>query len=64
MSGIEDETLIIVSDLVEHEDGSATLEVKTSPDVTAMLVGIGLTQLVKTALAEELKQDSEVLCQD
>ena len=44
--------IIEVTTIEEHEDGSATIEIETSPDVTAMLVGLGLTQLVKKAIEE------------
>ena len=44
--------IIEVTTIEEHEDGSATIEIETSPDVTAMLIGLGLTQLVKKAIEE------------
>ncbi|MEK9751556.1 MAG: hypothetical protein VW236_08400 [Flavobacteriaceae bacterium] len=53
MSGIDDKTLITVSELLEHEDGSATAQIEASPEGVRMLVEIGLTALLEKAIAED-----------
>ena len=44
---------IDVKDYVEHEDGSATLVVDTSPDATRLLVEVGLRRLLEMAVDKE-----------
>lgn len=44
---------IEVTDYVEHEDGSATLVVDTSPDATRLLVEVGLRRLLEMAVDKE-----------
>ena len=45
--------LIEVKRLEEKEDGSANLEIETSPEATRLLVEIGLTSLLEKALDKE-----------
>ena len=42
--------MIEVKDLVEHEDGGATLTVDMSPDTTRFLVEIGLQVILARAI--------------
>jgi len=65
MSGIESNTevakdipLIIVSEMIEHEDGGATFNIETSPEATRYLVEIGLTALLEKAIDAENKEYS------
>ena len=44
---------INVTDYVEHEDGSATIVVDTSPDATRLLVEVGLRRLLEMAVNNE-----------
>jgi len=39
--------------LVEHEDGSATMQIDTTPEATRLLVEIGLVSLLEKALDEK-----------
>lgn len=48
-----DTHIIEVTEYQEHEDGSATINIVTSPDVTAMLVSLGLQALIKRSLEED-----------
>ena len=52
------DAFITVSDLVEHEDGSATMQIDTTPDATRLLVEIGLISLLEKALDEKNKEYS------
>jgi len=45
--------MIQVTRLEENEDGSANLEIETSPEATRLLVEIGLTSLLEKALDKE-----------
>mgnify|MGYP000597765383 FL=1 len=47
------DAFITVSDLVEHEDGSATMQIDTTPEATRLLVEIGLVSLLEKALDEK-----------
>ena len=47
------DAFITVSDLVEHENGSATMQIDTTPDATRLLVEIGLISLLEKALDEK-----------
>ena len=53
-----DISLITVSNLQEHEDGSATMDIETSPEATRLLVEVGLTALLEKAIDEENKEYS------
>ena len=48
--------LITVTEIKEHEDGSATAQVDTSPEGTRMLVELGLISLLEKAIDEENKE--------
>lgn len=52
-------SLIEVTEFQENKDGSAVIQIETSPDVTAVLVGIGLQTLVKQVIDEEQNDESE-----
>jgi len=47
------DAFITVGDLVEHEDGSATMQIDTTPEATRLLVEIGLVSLLEKALDEK-----------
>ena len=47
------DAFIKVGDLVEHEDGSATMQIDTTPEATRLLVEIGLVSLLEKALDEK-----------
>jgi len=49
--------IIEVIEFHENEDGSAMIQIETSPDVTALLVGMGLQTLVKKAMRDVLNDD-------
>lgn len=49
----KDIPLITVSELQEHEDGSATAQVDTSPEGTRFLIEIGLISLLEKAIDKE-----------
>lgn len=51
--GFDNIPLITVSELKEHEDGSATIIIETSTEATRNLVEIGLTALLEKAIDEE-----------
>ena len=53
MMDVEKDALIGVSNMVEHEDGSATFQIDTTPEATRLLVEIGLTSLLEKALDKE-----------
>lgn len=48
----EHDSLITVKDLVEHEDGSATMVVDTTPEATRLLVEEGLLSLLEKVADE------------
>ena len=51
--GLDSIPLITVSELQEHEDGSATCTIDTSPEGTRLLVEVGLTALLEKAIDAE-----------
>jgi len=53
MKDLEKDVLITVSDMVEHEDGSATFKIDTTTEATRLLVEIGLVSLLEKALDKE-----------
>ena len=53
MSGIDNSSLITVSNLQEHEDGSATMDIETSPEATRLLVEVGLTALLEKVIDKD-----------
>lgn len=54
----QESSIIEVIELQENEDGSALIQIETSPDVTAMLVGLGLQALVKKAMRDVIDDES------
>ena len=54
----QEESLIEVTEFQENEDASAVIKVETSPEVTAILVGVGLKTLVKQAMQEAINDKS------
>lgn len=48
---------IKITDIEEHEDGSATLQVECSPEVFAAIFNVGFISLVKTGLHWETDND-------
>lgn len=55
---VETDALIGVSDMVEHEDGSATFKIDTTPEATRLLVEMGLVSLLEKAIDENNKDYS------
>jgi hypothetical protein len=53
MKELENDSLIAVSNLVEHEDGSATMTIDTTPEATRLLVEMGLISLLEKAIDKE-----------
>ena len=53
MKDLETDVLIIVRDMVEHEDGSATMKIDTTPEATRLLVEMGLVSLLEKAIDKE-----------
>lgn len=58
MKDIEKDVLITVSDMVEHEDGSATFKIDTTTEATRLLVEMGLVSLLEKAIDENNKDYS------
>ena len=58
MKDLGTDSLIGVSDMVEHEDGSATLTIDTTPEATRLLVEMGLISLLEKAIDENNKDYS------
>ena len=56
----QESSLIEVIEFNENEDGSAMIQIETSPDVTALLVGMGLQTLVKKAMREVIDGESGI----
>ena len=52
MKDLEKDVLITVSDMVEHEDGSATFKIDTTTEATRLLVEMGLVSLLEKATDE------------
>ena len=46
----KDSNIIKVTEVHEHEDGSATLQVECSPETFAAIFNVGFVSLVKTGL--------------
>ena len=53
MKELETDAFIKVSDMVEHEDGSATFKIDTTTEATRLLVEMGLVSLLEKAIDEE-----------
>lgn len=55
---MSEKQIIEVKEFQENKDGSAVIQIETSPDVTAILVGVGLKTLVKQAMQEVIDDES------
>ena len=53
MKELENNSLIVVSNLVEHEDGSATMQIDTTREATEFLVQEGLVSVLEKAIDKE-----------
>ena len=49
--------IIKVTDIEEHEDGSATLQVECDPDTFMAIFDVGFVTLVKRGLESERSED-------
>jgi hypothetical protein len=49
--------IIKVTDIEEHEDGSATLQVECDPEIFAAIFNVGFIELVKRGLESERSED-------
>jgi hypothetical protein len=49
--------MIVVTEVVEHEDGSATITFDVSDDAKQALINEGLTALLEKAVKEGLSDD-------
>ena len=58
MKDLEKGAFIGVSDIIEHEDGSATLTIDTTTEATRLLVEMGLVSLLEKAIDENNKDYS------
>jgi len=58
MKELDSDALIKVSDMVEHEDGSAMFQIETTPEATRLLVEIGLVSLLEKAIDKNNKEYS------
>jgi hypothetical protein len=54
----QESSVIEVIEFNENEDGSALIQIETSPDVTAVLVGLGLQTLIKKAMRDVIDDES------
>lgn len=48
---------IKVTEIEEHEDGSATLQVECDPETFAAIFDVGFVTLIKAGLEKEKKED-------
>jgi len=58
MTELDSDALIGVSNMVEHEDGSATFQIETTPEATRLLMEMGLISLLEKAIDKENKDYS------
>jgi len=49
--------IIKITDIEEHEDGSATLQVECDPEIFAAIFNVGFVELVKRGLESERSED-------
>lgn len=54
---MSEKQIIEVTEFQEREDGSAVIQIETSPDITAVLVGLGLETLIKQAMREVIEEE-------
>lgn len=54
---MSEKQIIEVTEFQEREDGSAVIQIETSPDITAVLVGLGLKTLIKQAMREVIEEE-------
>jgi hypothetical protein len=50
-------TEVKVTEITEHEDGSATLQVECDPETFAAIFNVGFVSLIKTGLHWEIKDE-------
>ena len=48
-----------ITEITEHEDGSATLQVECDPETFAAIFNVGFVSLVKTGLYWETDNDGQ-----
>ena len=48
---------IKITEITEHEDGSATLQVECDPNTFAAIFNVGFVSLIKTGLYRETDND-------
>ena len=46
-----------ITEITEHEDGSATLQVECAPETFAAIFNVGFVSLIKTGLHWESEND-------
>ncbi len=51
--------IIKITDIEEHEDGSATLQVECDPETFMAIFNVGFIELVKAGLEKE-KEDGQI----
>lgn len=56
---MSEKQIIEVTEFQEREDGSAVIQIETSPDITAVLVGLGLKTLIKQAMREVIEEEND-----
>jgi len=49
--------IIKITEIEEHEDGSATLQVECDPETFAAIFDVGFVTLIKAGLEKEKKED-------
>lgn len=54
---MSEKQILEVTEFQEREDGSAVIQIETSPDITAILVGIGLKTLIKEAMRDLIDEE-------
>ena len=54
---MSEKQIIEVIEFQENKDGSATIQIETSADITALLVRMGLETLVKQAMRDLIDEE-------
>ena len=49
--------IVKITEIEEHEDGSATLQVECDPETFAAIFNVGFVTLIKAGLEREKKED-------